>query len=241
MFFSLISRYNIFDKIIYLNYQKNSVFYAIFLLFMKKPNYWQESIDFLQNKDEKLAKIIKKYSESVLIGSENSLETLIRSVVGQQISVKAAASVWQKMNSLIGKLSADNVLSVNKEKLKSCGLSHQKTQYILNIANHYKIHHIDDEFYWNDREFSNIYDELISIKGIGPWTVEMFGMFYLLEKDIFPIKDLGIIKAINKIYCVDKEALKLDQIITISDRWKPYRTVACWYLWRSIDNEAVLY
>ena len=241
MFFSLISRYNIFDKIIYLNYQKNSVFYAIFLLFMKKPNYWQESIDFLQNKDEKLAKIIKKYSESALIGSENSLETLIRSVVGQQISVKAAASVWQKMDSLIGKLSADNVLSVNKEKLKSCGLSHQKTQYILNIANHYKIHHIDDEFYWNDREFSNIYDELISIKGIGPWTVEMFGMFYLLEKDIFPIKDLGIIKAINKIYCVDKEALKLDQIITISDRWKPYRTVACWYLWRSIDNEAVLY
>jgi len=208
---------------------------------MKKPNYWQESIDFLQNKDEKLAKIIKKYSESALIGSENSLETLIRSVVGQQISVKAAASVWQKMDSLIGKLSADNVLSVNKEKLKSCGLSHQKTQYILNIANHYKIHHIDDEFYWNNREFSNIYDELISIKGIGPWTVEMFGMFYLLEKDIFPIKDLGIIKAINKIYCVDKEALKLDQIITISDRWKPYRTVACWYLWRSIDNEAVLY
>ena len=208
---------------------------------MKKPNYWQESIDFLQNNDKKLAKIIKKYNKSELIGNDNSLETLIRSVVGQQISVKAAASVWQKMASLIGKLSADNILSVNKEKLKSCGLSHQKTQYILNIANHYKIHHIDDEFYWNDREFSNIYDELISIIGIGPWTVEMFGMFYLLEKDIFPIKDLGIIKAINQIYCVDEEPLKIDQIITISDRWKPYRTVACWYLWRSIDNEAVLY
>ena len=146
---------------------------------MKTPNYWQESIDFLQNNDKKLAKIIKKYSKSVLIGSENSLETLIRSVVGQQISVKAAASVWQKMNSLIGKLSADNVLSVNKEKLQSCGISHQKTQYILNIANHYKIHHIDDEFYWNDREFSNIYDELISIKGIGPWTVETVSYTHL--------------------------------------------------------------
>jgi len=208
---------------------------------MKKPNYWQESIDFLQNNDKKLAKIIKKYNKSELIGNDNSLETLIRSVVGQQISVKAAASVWQKMASLIGKLSADNVLSVKKEKLKSCGLSYQKTQYILNIANHYKTHHIDDGFYWHGREFSNIYNELISIKGIGPWTVEMFGMFYLLEKDIFPIKDLGIIKAINKIYCVDEEPLKIDQIITISDRWKPYRTVACWYLWRSIDNEAVLY
>jgi DNA-3-methyladenine glycosylase II len=142
---------------------------------------------------------------------------------------------------LIGKLSADNVLSVNKEKLKSCGLSHQKTQYILNIANHYKINQIDDELYWKGREFSNIYNELISIKGIGPWTAEMFGMFYLLERDIFPIKDLGIIKAINQIYCVDEEPLNIEQIITISGRWKPYRTVACWYLWRSIDNEAVLY
>jgi len=208
---------------------------------MKTPNYWQESIDFLQNNDKKLAKIIKQYSKSVLIGNNNSLETLIRSVVGQQISVKAAASVWQKMNSLIGKLSADNILSVNKEKLKSCGLSHQKTQYILNIANHYKINQIDDELYWKDREFSNIYNELISIKGIGPWTAEMFGMFYLLERDIFPIKDLGIIKAINQIYCVDEEPLNIEQIITISGRWKPYRTVACWYLWRSIDNEAVLY
>ncbi len=208
---------------------------------MKKPNYWQESIDFLQKNDKKLAKIIKKHRESVLIGNDNSLETLLRSVVGQQISVKAAASVWQKINVLIGQLSADNVLSVNREKLKSCGLSHQKTQYILNIAEYFKSHHIDDEFYWKDRDFSIIYDELILIKGVGPWTVEMFGMFYLLEKDIFPINDLGIIKAINQIYCVDDETLKTEQIITISDRWKPYRTVACWYLWRSIDNEAVLY
>ena len=208
---------------------------------MNKPDYWQESIDFLQNNDKKLAKIINKYSESVLIGSDNSLETLIRSVVGQQISVKAAASVWQKMEDLIGKLSANNVLSVNKKKLKSCGLSHQKTQYILNIAEHFETNHINDELYWSDREFSNIYKELISIKGIGPWTVQMFGMFYLLERDIFPIKDLGIIKAINQIYCVNQDPLTRDQIIAISDCWKPYRTVACWYLWRSIDNEAVLY
>ncbi len=122
---------------------------------------------FLQNNDKKLAKIINKYSKSVLIGSNNSLETLIRSVVGQQISVKASASVWQKMDSLIGKLSADNILSVNKDKLKSCGLSHQKTQYILNIADHFKTHQINDELYWSGREFSNIYKELISIKVLG--------------------------------------------------------------------------
>ena len=94
---------------------------------------------------------------------------------------------------------------------------------------------------FRSREFLNIYDELITIKGIGPWTAEMFGMFYLLESDIFPLKDLGIIRAINQLYCVDEVPLKIDQVIAISDRWKPYRTVASWYLWRSIDNEAVLY
>ena len=208
---------------------------------MKKPDYWEESIDFLQNNDKKLAQIINKYSESVLIGRRDPLETLIRSVVGQQISVKAAASVWQKMVDLVGELSTDNILLVNKEKLKSCGLSKQKTQYILNIAEHFKAHNINGESYWDNREFSNIYDELITIKGVGPWTVEMFGMFYLLKRDIFPLKDLGIIKAINQLYCVDGAPLTTDQVIAISDRWKPYRTVACWYLWRSIDNEAVLY
>ena len=208
---------------------------------MKKPDYWEESIDFLQNNDKKLAQIINKYSESVLIGRRDPLETLIRSVVGQQISVKAAASVWQKMVDLVGELSADNILLVNKEKIKSCGLSKQKTQYVLNIAEHFKTHNINDESYWDDRKFSNIYDELITIKGVGPWTVEMFGMFYLLERDIFPLKDLGIIKAINQLYCADEVLLTIDQVIAISDRWKPYRTVACWYLWRSIDNEAVLY
>ena len=208
---------------------------------MKTPDYWQESIDFFKNNDKKLAQIINKYGESVLIGRRDPLETLIRSVVGQQISVKAAASVWQKMVDLVGELSAGNILSINKEKLKSCGLSKQKTQYVLNIAEHFKSHNINDESYWDDREFLNIYDELITIKGVGPWTVEMFGMFYLLERDIFPLKDLGIIKAINQLYCIDEIPLTIDQVIAISDRWKPYRTVACWYLWRSIDNEAVLY
>ena len=86
-----------------------------------------------------------------------------------------------------------------------------------------------------------IYDELITIKGIGPWTAEMFGMFYLLEKDIFPIKDIGIIRAMNQVYGNEGEALDLNEIIKIADKWKPYRSVACWFLWRSIDGEEVSY
>ena len=208
---------------------------------MKKPEYWQESIDYLSNIDAILRELINKYSQSTLTTHGDALETLMRSIVGQQISVKAAASVWQKIIDLLDEIKPDNVLLSGFENLRSCGLSKQKTQYILNIAEHFKSHNINDESYWNDREFSNIYDELITIKGIGPWTAEMFGMFYLLERDIFPLKDLGILKAINQLYCVDGVPLKIDQVVAISDRWKPYRTVASWYLWRSIDNEAVLY
>jgi len=208
---------------------------------MKKPEYWQESIDYLSNIDAILRELINKYSQSTLTTHGDALETLMRSIVGQQISVKAAASVWHKIIDLLDEIKPDNVLLAGFENLRSCGLSKQKTQYILNIAEHFKSHNINDESYWNDREFSNIYDELITIKGIGPWTAEMFGMFYLLERDIFPLKDLGILKAINQLYCVDGVPLKIDQVVAISDRWKPYRTVASWYLWRSIDNEAVLY
>jgi DNA-3-methyladenine glycosylase II len=208
---------------------------------MKKPEYWQESIDYLSNIDAILRELINKYSQSTLTTHGDALETLMRSIVGQQISVKAAASVWHKIIDLLDEIKPDNVLLAGFENLRSCGLSKQKTQYILNIAEHFKSHNINDESYWNDREFSNIYDELITIKGIGPWTAEMFGMFYLLERDIFPLKDLGILKAINQLYCVDGIPLQIDQVVAISDRWKPYRTVASWYLWRSIDNEAVLY
>ena len=188
-----------------------------------------------------MGELINKYSQSTLTTRGDALETLMRSIVGQQISVKAAASVWQKIIDLLDEIKPDNVLLTGFEDLKSCGLSKQKTQYIINIAEHFKSHNINDESYWCDREFSNIYDELITIKGIGPWTAEMFGMFYLLERDIFPLKDLGIIRAINQLYCVDEVPLQIDQVVAISDRWKPYRTVASWYLWRSIDNEAVLY
>ena len=208
---------------------------------MKKPEYWQESIDYLSNIDVILGELINKYSQSTLTTHGDALETLMRSIVSQQISVKAAASVWQKIIDLLDEIKPDNVLLAGFENLRSCGLSKQKTQYILNIAEHFKSHNINDESYWNDREFSNIYDELITIKGIGPWTAEMFGMFYLLERDIFPFKDLGILKAINQLYSVDGIPLQIDQVVAISDRWKPYRTVASWYLWRSIDNEAVLY
>ena len=208
---------------------------------MKNPDYWQESINYLINIDEKLAKVIKKHEKYTISTRVKAFETLLRSIVGQQISVKAAASVWLKLTNLIGIVEPNRVQSESFDNLRSCGLSKQKTQYILNISEHFITNNILNNSYWQDRKYSQIYNELIAIKGIGPWTIEMFGMFYLLEKDIFPIKDVGIIRAMNQLYASKQNKLELDQIIAISDTWRPYRTVACWFLWRSIDSEDVLY
>jgi len=207
---------------------------------MSLPAYWQQSKEFLTHTDPKLAKLILEHQQYSISSRGEALETLLRSIVGQQISVQAAASVWGKLEKKIGKIKPENVLLMSFEELKSCGLSKQKVQYIINICNHFINFSIKDHLYWENRSFESIYDELITIKGVGPWTAEMFGMFYLLEKDIFPIKDIGIIRAMNQIYGEGKP-LSLEKIIAISETWRPYRSVACWFLWRSIDSEEVLY
>ena len=165
---------------------------------------------------------------------------MIREIVGKKISVKDAESDWNKIVDISKIREHNKVLSTSKEKLKLCGLSKQKTQYILNISEHFKINNIIDDTYWENRTYLSVYEELITIKGIGPWTAEMFGMFHLLEKDIFPLKDVGILRAMYQLYN-NGERIDIDKIVKISDTWKPYRSVACWFLWRSIDSEEVLY
>ena len=207
---------------------------------MKNPDYWQDSLQYLTSADKTLGDIISQHKDYSITSRGEAYETLLRAIVGQQISVKAAASVWNKIVDLIKIIEPNKVLSTSKEKLKLCGLSKQKTQYILNISEHFKINNIIDDTYWEERTYLSVYEELITIKGIGPWTAEMFGMFYLLEKDIFPLKDVGILRAMYQLYN-NGERIDIDKIVKISDTWKPYRSVACWFLWRSIDNEEVLY
>jgi len=204
---------------------------------MKKPHYWQESIEYLCNKDEKLAKVINNNNDCVLTARENALESLLGSIVAQQISVKAAASIWQRIVDVVGEITTANVLKAGFDKLRACGLSNQKTQYFINIAEHFKTNKIDDASHWENRNYSVIVTELTSIKGVGPWTAQMFGMFYLLEPDIFPLKDLGIIRAINRLYSDRNTDLEMSEIIEISNQWLPYRTVAALFLWRFIDGE----
>ncbi|HIL20684.1 MAG TPA: DNA-3-methyladenine glycosylase 2 family protein [Candidatus Thioglobus sp.] len=204
---------------------------------MKKPHYWQESIDYLCQQDEKLATIIENHNNHAFDDDKSALESLLHSIVSQQISVKAAASIWQRIIDVVGEITTVNVLAAGFDKLRACGLSNQKTQYCINIAEHFRANKINDAAHWQNRDYPEIVEELTGIKGVGPWTAQMFGMFYLLEPDIFPLKDIGIIRAINQLYSSGDKELEMSEIIEISNQWQPYRTVAALFLWRFIDAE----
>jgi DNA-3-methyladenine glycosylase II len=207
---------------------------------MANPDYWQDSLNYLTKTDKALGNIISQFKDYSISSRGEAYETLLRSIVGQQISIQAASSVWNKIVVQVKTIEPNKVLLTSRENLKLCGLSKQKIQYIYNISEHFIANNIENNAYWEGRSYLSIYEELITIKGIGPWTAEMFGMFHLLEKDIFPLKDVGVIRAMNQLYNNGKK-LDIDKIIEISDTWRPYRSVACWFLWRSIDSEEVLY
>jgi len=203
---------------------------------MKKPDYFQESLDYLSKKDVKLSILIETHQDFDFGRDKTALESLLGSIVSQQISVKAAASIWQRILGLVGEITTEAILNTGTDKLRACGLSGRKAQYFVNIAQHFQAHSIHNECHWQRRQYSDIYDELIQIKGVGPWTIEMFGMFYLMEPDIFPVKDIGIIRAINQLYSSGEKDLEMGRIVEISNQWRPYRTSASLLLWRSVDN-----
>lgn len=206
---------------------------------MHRPEYWLKATKFLSQKDPVLKKIIANYKGEFLASRGNSFETLARSIVGQQISVKAADSVWKKFISEVPNLNPENILKVKTSVLRSCGLSERKVFYIKDLALHFKNKTI------NPHEFHSLTDEdiiscLVSVKGIGRWTAEMFLMFHLLRPNIFPVADIGLHRAISKNYN-KKYPLAKKWLSYYQKQWAPWNTVAVWYLWRSLDPIPVEY
>lgn len=205
-----------------------------------QAHYWQEALDFL-SQDSRLAEVIRQYPDLVLTSRGNAFQTLIRSVVGQQISVAAADSVWGKIIHRFGNdASYECMQKTTIAELKSCGLSTQKATYLQNIADFFATNGVDEN-YWRQYEYRTIYQQLIGIKGVGEWTIQMFAIFYLLEPDILPLKDLGLIRGIEKLYGREKNSMDKEEIAAITNLWRPYRTVATWYIWRLLDDEAIVY
>ncbi len=204
----------------------------------KPPHYWHRAKKFLSKKDKKLAKIINKY-DGYLVSRNDPFYSLCRSIIGQQISVKAADSIWLKFEKIIKKIKPINLIKLSNAKLASIGLSRQKILYLKIIAKEFLNKTLDIKILQKMSDDEAI-KSLVRIKGIGIWTAQMFLIFNLNRSNIFPFSDIGLIKAISKNY--KKEyPLKKDELDYFKNKWHPYSTVATWYMWRSIDPVPVAY
>ena len=200
---------------------------------------WILEINNLKKKDKILKKIINRYKSEQLKSKKNAFLTLAKSITGQQISVKAANSIWQKLEKKLKKVSPNNILKLKKIEIARCGFSKQKVNYLLNLANFFKKNK-NIEKKWKRVEDEKVIEDLVKIKGIGRWTAEMFLIFYLLRPNIFPSADIGLLKAISINYNF-KYPLKNREIKKFQKKWHPWSTVATWYLWRSLDPIPVKY
>jgi DNA-3-methyladenine glycosylase II len=201
-----------------------------------KPEYWDRAKRALAKRDPVMAGIMKRHPKVFMMRRGEAFMTLARAICGQQISVKAAQSVWNRVCECVGDITPRNVLSRERPQLRACGLSDRKVEYIADLAQHFadgKIH----ERSWPAMDDEAIIAELTDVRGIGRWTAEMFLMFNLLRPDVFPLDDLGLQKAMRLSY--RKKSLK--SMKALGETWRPWRSVATWYLWRSLDPLPVEY
>ena len=205
----------------------------------KRPEYWQQACAELSARDPVMANLIKHFKRSYLSGGRDAFTTLCRAVVGQQISLQAADSIWQRLETHFGTIKPTAIHYCHLKTLRQCGLSTQKAQYLKNIARFFVRRKITPA-YWHRHEFEELQSTLLSIKGVGLWTFQMFAIFYLKYPDILPLGDLGLLNAIYKEYNRGKK-LSTKRLHKIATLWKPWRTVATWFLWRSIDPDPVIY
>jgi len=207
--------------------------------YYKPPRFWEQGKNYLIKKDKKLGRLIKSYPKDFLFSKSDPFLTLSRSIVGQQISVKAAQSVWDRLEIKIKKVSPQNIKKIHSNSLKSVGLSRQKVQYLKNLSDAFIKNKIKIKL-WSKMNDEEIIQDLIQIKGIGRWTAEMFLIFNLCRADIFPLDDIGMIRGLCKIYNLNYP-LNKSEVLKIGNKWKPYRSIATWYLWRSLDPIPVEY
>jgi DNA-3-methyladenine glycosylase II len=205
-----------------------------------KPDYWDAATVQLMKRDRIMKKLIPKHPDIWLRTRGNPFVTLARSIVGQQISVKAAESVWQRFLLECGKRPTPaSVQKSGVDQLRSAGLSARKAEYILDLSVHFSEKRVHPQK-WAEMEDEAVIEELTAIRGIGRWTAEMFLIFNLQRPDILPLDDVGLLKAISLHY-FSGEPVSRFEAREVSQAWQPWRTVATWYLWRSLDPIPVEY
>ena len=204
------------------------------------PTYWARAKRILSKRDPTLRKIIKKHKIGFLTTRNDPFFSLCRTIIGQQISTKAADSIWSKFENKCGKRIVPKiVLKLSSQNLKSAGLSRQKVSYLKNIAKAFKNRSFDIKKLKKMNDLEAI-SYITKLKGLGVWSAEMFLMFNLNRPDIFPIKDIGLLRSLSKNYKTSYPPSK-KFLNKISNLHSGYRTVSTWYFWRDIDSEDVEY
>ena len=202
-------------------------------------DYWPIATRELAQRDGVMARLILSYPNSVMSSRGQPFYTLVRSVVGQQISVKAADSIWARFVLLVPKVTPKHVLVQSMDSLRSVGLSARKAEYIHAIAEFFVQKRVG-QAYWEQRTDNEIIEELSSIRGIGRWTAEMFLMFTLLRPNVFPVDDIGLLRGLEKNYHGARVTPSVARAVYF-ERFSPCASVATWYLWRSLDPVEVRY
>ena len=203
------------------------------------PAYWAQARTHLMKKDRVMKRLIPQFGEASLQTRGDAFVTLARSIVGQQISVKAAQTVWDRFALLAPALTPSEVLRLKIDDMRAAGLSARKVEYLVDLALHFDGNrlHVDA---WQGMEDEAIIAELVAIRGIGRWTAEMFLIFYLMRPNVLPLDDVGLITGISQSY-FSGEPVSRSDAREVAQAWQPYSSVATWYIWRSLDPLPVAY
>ena len=203
------------------------------------PEYWKQAKRTLARRDPVMHGIMKQYPRIALVGRGDPFTTLARSIVGQQISVKAAQTVWQRIVEAVPEMTPAAVSRHGARRLARCGLSQRKADYFVDLARHFTKGLLREDA-WRDMDDEAVIEDLVQVHGIGRWTAEMFLMFNLLRSDVLPLDDIGLQRAVS-LYYFEGERVDAAQIRKLAEIWSPWRSVATWYLWRSLDPVPVVY
>lgn len=207
------------------------------------PDYWEAACRHLKRNDRVMSRLIPRFTDTRLQSRGDAFTTLARSIVGQQISVKAAQSVWDRLAAVVqpegGPMMPARVLAFEVPALRGAGLSLRKAEYVRDLAHHFHDGLVRPDR-WNAMDDESVITELVAIRGIGRWTAEMFLIFHLMRADVLPLDDLGLLKGISQHY-FSGEAVTRAEAREVAEAWTPYRSVATWFLWRSLDPLPVDY
>jgi len=203
------------------------------------PDYWEEACKHLSRKDRVMKRLIPKFGDACLESRGDPFVTLARSIVGQQISVKAAQTVWDKFAKLPRAMTHGNVLKLKVDDMRACGLSARKVEYLVDLAIHFDSGAVHVKA-WEDMSDEMIIAELIAIRGIGRWTAEMFLIFHLMRPNVLPLDDVGLTNGVSQSY-FSGEPVSRSDLREVAVAWAPYCSVATWYIWRSLDPLPVGY